>query len=231
MPSFYFSRPYLRAAGLGLGLAGTGLLAFVANADDDRPPDCQTVARQFSGEYEPDQNADPRFAPPDGDDDRPRRPPPPPGDDDGPPTKGRFQQPGPPEDKEGPLARDGRPLWKGDDRSAPAFGPPPPPFGPPPFGPPHPVMVALDRDRDGKLSAEEIRRAPKALRSLDRDGDGTLTERELHPPRFRDRGPPPARDPAARKGAPDTKPARKGLARKPAFRPGGPPPPRNDDPD
>jgi hypothetical protein len=48
--------------------------------------------------------------------------------------------------------------------------------------PPHPLMIALDRDGDGTLSAREIADAPKALKALDKDGDGTLTRGELRPP-------------------------------------------------
>ena len=49
--------------------------------------------------------------------------------------------------------------------------------------PPHPLMIALDKDRDGRLSAAEIADAPKALKALDRDGDGALGPDELRPPR------------------------------------------------
>lgn len=58
----------------------------------------------------------------------------------------------------------------------------------PPHGPPgHPVMAALDADKDGTLSADEIAGAADALKSLDTNGDGKLTKDELRPPR--DRGP------------------------------------------
>jgi Ca2+-binding EF-hand superfamily protein len=50
-----------------------------------------------------------------------------------------------------------------------------PPFASPLFG-------ALDTDRDGQLSAEEIAAAPESLAKLDRDNDGTLSARELMPP-------------------------------------------------
>lgn len=42
-----------------------------------------------------------------------------------------------------------------------------------------PVMLALDADKDGELSAEEIANAPVALKSLDKDSDGTLSAGEL----------------------------------------------------
>jgi len=74
----------------------------------------------------------------------------------------------------------------------PPEGPPPRergPDGPPrPPGPPHgpfggPIMMALDADKDGALSAEEIAKAPEALKTLDKNGDGKLTVDELGPPR------------------------------------------------
>jgi hypothetical protein len=55
-----------------------------------------------------------------------------------------------------------------------------------PQRPKHPVpplMAAMDKNRDGKLSTEEISQAPESLVKLDRNGDGELTPRELHPPR------------------------------------------------
>lgn len=45
----------------------------------------------------------------------------------------------------------------------------------------HPVLAALDADRDGALSAGEIDRAPAALKKLDRNHDGYLTADELIP--------------------------------------------------
>jgi hypothetical protein len=47
--------------------------------------------------------------------------------------------------------------------------------------PPPPVIAALDADRDGIISAEEIQNAPTALLQLDKDKDGELTREELHP--------------------------------------------------
>ena len=52
-----------------------------------------------------------------------------------------------------------------------------PQFGPPP----DPLSFALDTDRDGEISAAEMRRAPEILRGLDRDRNGTLTLEELLP--------------------------------------------------
>lgn len=52
--------------------------------------------------------------------------------------------------------------------------------------PPPPLITALDADRDGIISAEEIENAPTALLTLDKNKDGELTREELHP-----HGPPP----------------------------------------
>ena len=44
-----------------------------------------------------------------------------------------------------------------------------------------PVMTALDKNRDGILSAEEIHNAPAALMALDKNNDGKLSADELAP--------------------------------------------------
>ena len=44
-----------------------------------------------------------------------------------------------------------------------------------------PLMMALDANGDGVITAEEINNAPAALRKLDKNGDGKLTEDELRP--------------------------------------------------
>lgn len=44
-----------------------------------------------------------------------------------------------------------------------------------------PIMVALDTDEDGVLSATEIENAPKSLLKLDKNGDGQLSLEELRP--------------------------------------------------
>lgn len=44
-----------------------------------------------------------------------------------------------------------------------------------------PVMMTLDLDGDGTLSAEELEQAPTRLRRLDSNGDGDLTRDELRP--------------------------------------------------
>jgi Ca2+-binding EF-hand superfamily protein len=45
----------------------------------------------------------------------------------------------------------------------------------------NPVLVALDADANGRVSAQEIRRSSSALTSLDRDRDGRLTLGEVLP--------------------------------------------------
>ena len=61
--------------------------------------------------------------------------------------------------------------------------------------PPHPLMIALDADRDGELSAEEIEKAQEALKTLDTDADGKLSRQELLP-QFRGPGGPGPGGPA-----------------------------------
>jgi len=74
-------------------------------------------------------------------------------------------------------------LAQPDDRNGPPAG------GQPGNGqrghrpPPSPLMLALDTNHDGILSAAEIANAPKALLTLDKNHDGQLTQDELRPPR------------------------------------------------
>ena len=49
--------------------------------------------------------------------------------------------------------------------------------------PASPMMTALDADKDGKLSAEEIANAAIALKTLDKNKDGVLDSSELAPTR------------------------------------------------
>ena len=51
-----------------------------------------------------------------------------------------------------------------------------------------PLMMALDTNRDGMISAEEIEKASESLRKLDKNGDGKLSVEELRP-EFPGRGP------------------------------------------
>jgi hypothetical protein len=78
--------------------------------------------------------------------------------------------------------------------------PPGPPQGPPPgHRPPPPLIVALDTNKDGTLSAEELKAAPESLLTLDKDGDGQLSPQELFP-----HGPPPP--PPPHEDGPDGEP-------------------------
>lgn len=73
--------------------------------------------------------------------------------------------------------------------------PPPPPRpdgkggpmgGPPPGHGPPPLVAALDTDKDGTLSAGELKAAPDTLLGLDKNADGEISPQELFP-----HGPPP----------------------------------------
>ena len=78
-----------------------------------------------------------------------------------------------------------RPAHPGMRPAPPADAPPPPADAP--RGPGHrphpidPVMLALDANGDGTLSAAEISNAPASLKALDVNGDGKLTRDELRP--------------------------------------------------
>lgn len=45
-----------------------------------------------------------------------------------------------------------------------------------------PVVMVLDRNGDGEISALEMKRAERALKRLDRNGDDELSLEELRPP-------------------------------------------------
>lgn len=49
--------------------------------------------------------------------------------------------------------------------------------------PPNPIMMALDANKDGELSADEISNAASTLKELDKNNDGKLSGEEIHPPR------------------------------------------------
>jgi hypothetical protein len=55
------------------------------------------------------------------------------------------------------------------------------PGGPRGFMMMFPLMRALDTDKDGEISAREIKKAVAALKSLDKNEDGKLSEEELRP--------------------------------------------------
>lgn len=67
----------------------------------------------------------------------------------------------------------------------PADAPTPPADAPARSGrrgrPADPVMLALDANQDGALSAGEIANAPASLKALDGNADGKLTREELRP--------------------------------------------------
>ena len=46
---------------------------------------------------------------------------------------------------------------------------------------PNPLLIALDTDKDGTLSAEEIENAAAALKTLDKNKDGRLDQSETRP--------------------------------------------------
>jgi hypothetical protein len=49
--------------------------------------------------------------------------------------------------------------------------------------PPSPLLVVLDTNHDGVISADEIANASQALLALDRNGDGQIDQEEMLPPR------------------------------------------------
>lgn len=67
-------------------------------------------------------------------------------------------------------------------RQRPGGGPQERGMGRPGEMPKHPLMEALDTDGDGTLSAEEIRNASKSLLKLDKNKDGKITAEEMRPP-------------------------------------------------
>ena len=62
---------------------------------------------------------------------------------------------------------------------------------PGPHRPPPRLVLALDTNHDGVISADEIANAATSLLTLDQNGDGQLSSDELRPPRPADAPPPP----------------------------------------
>ena len=54
--------------------------------------------------------------------------------------------------------------------------------------PPHPVVAALDTNKDGDIDDKELAAAAAALKTLDKNSDGKLTRDEIAPPRREGRG-------------------------------------------
>lgn len=52
-----------------------------------------------------------------------------------------------------------------------------------------PIFAALDKNKDGRLSSDEISNAPAALRKLDKNGDGGIDQMEMRPQMGQMRGP------------------------------------------
>jgi hypothetical protein len=50
-------------------------------------------------------------------------------------------------------------------------------------GPGHPIVRAIDTDKNGELSAAELDNAPAAIRALDANADGIVTMEEFRPAR------------------------------------------------
>lgn len=91
-----------------------------------------------------------------------------------------------------------------------------------PGGPRNPIVLAIDTDGDGELSAREIVAAATSLKRLDANGDGKLSREELRPPgggpEQRDRGDRPQQPEGRNRPAPDGR----GDARRTSGRgPGG----------
>jgi len=85
----------------------------------------------------------------------------------------------------------------------------------PPMGLMGPLMAALDTDKDGVLSAEEIAAASENLKKLDKNGDGKIDRKELLPPRPQGKQGDNAQGPRDGKGPRDGTDAQDGDRRPP----------------
>ena len=92
------------------------------------------------------------------------------------------------------------------------------PPGPPPPPPDFLLLITLDTDGDGILSAEEIANASEQLKKLDKDGDGALSREEYMPP-------PPCPPPSAGSVSLQQKGNASGASAGGESGAGGPPPP------
>jgi Ca2+-binding EF-hand superfamily protein len=72
---------------------------------------------------------------------------------------------------------------------------------------PPPIIQALDKDHDGKISTEEMQAASEALKSLDKNTDGELTGEEMF-------GPPVQGQPQGQPQRPQGEPPNDGVAPK-----------------
>ncbi|MEN9555469.1 MAG: hypothetical protein RLZZ232_1755, partial [Planctomycetota bacterium] len=126
----------------------------------------------------------------------------------------------PPADNGGPP-----PGPPGGERGAEGRPPGPPPEGGQPGRPrfPNPLLVALDLNADGELSAEEVTAATTSLKTLDRNQDGKLDREELRPPGA---GRPPGLPGGERPGAPGRPGRPEGREGQPPGGPQGPGPGR-----
>ncbi len=89
-----------------------------------------------------------------------------------PPPQKQEGAEGPPSDDQGvPEAKDA-PSPQEDEKPA---------ERPPHRQPPPPLMAALDTDRDGTITSNELEAAPESLKALDENGDGELREDEFRP--------------------------------------------------
>lgn len=49
------------------------------------------------------------------------------------------------------------------------------------FRPPNPIMEAIDKNKDGTITADELKNASKALAALDKNKDGKIDQEEMRP--------------------------------------------------